>query len=153
MKGKQKMKNTITEINARIAQLKSEIFINQMSDFLTWDQQKVITNHQQEIEHLKNELRVNYPEWQAKVDEIEKLVYKTCWDSEFRRWNWLEKHSADLIAQYNEYDSLEDFLNMLFLCFNISCEIETQETKPAILTIKPTPNRRFCNQYTIEIIQ
>lgn len=148
------MKNTITEINTRIANLKSEIFINQMSDFLTWDQQKTIANHQQEIEHLKNELRINYPEWQVKVDEIEKLVYKTCWDSEFKRWDYLEKHSAELIAKYNdEYDNLEDFLNMLFSVFNISYEIETQETKPAILTIKPTLNRRFCNQYTIEIEQ
>jgi hypothetical protein len=125
-----------------------------MSDFLTWDQQKVITSCQQEIRDLKNKLRVHYPEWQAKVDEIEKLVYKTCWDSEFKRWDYLEKHSAELIAKYNEYDSLKDFLNMLFTIFNISYEIvETQETKPAILAIKPTPNRRFCNQYTIEIEQ
>lgn len=144
---------TITEINTRISQLKSEIFINQMSDFLTWDQQKTITNCQEEIKNLKNELRIHYPEWQAKVDEIEKLVYKTCWDSEFRRWDYLEKHSADLIAKYGEYDTLEDFVNMLILIFNISCDYTQEITTLENVSIKPTPNRKYCNQYTIEIIR
>ena len=159
------MKKTITAINTRIAHLKSEIFINEMSDFLTFEQERIISNCHREIKALKDEIRANYPEWQRKVDAVEKLVYETCWHSEFRRWNYFEKHFADLIMLYanGEFDTFEDFVNMLVMIFDISYELinhYTQETlnledvedTATIWIIKPTQNRRFCNQYTIELM-
>lgn len=160
------MKRTISTINARIAQLKSQIFENEMSDFLTDEQKKIIANCYKEVNALREEIRTNYPEWQKKVDAVENLVYEKCWGSEFRRWDYFEKHYADFTADYlnDEYDTFEDFLNMLVTVFNISYELVnhyTQETlnledvedTATIWTIKRTQNRRFCNQYTIELVE
>lgn len=159
------MKKTITAINAQIAHLKSEIFVNEMSDFLTFEQERFISNCHREIKSLKDEIRVNYPEWQRKADAVEKLVYETCWNSEFRRWNYFEKHFTDLIMLYanGEFDTFEDFVNMLVMIFDISYELvnhytqevlnlEDVEETATIWIIKPTQNRRFCNQYTIELM-
>lgn len=159
------MTKTITQINAHIAQLKSEIFLEEMSEFLTIEQQRTISNCNRQIQTLKNEIRANFPKWQKKTDALENLVSKTCWNSEIRRWNYFEEHLSDFITDYanGEHDSLEDFLNMLVMIFTISFELvnyftgetlslEDVEDTATIWNIKRTPKRKYCNQYTIEIM-